>query len=69
MSESPARSIILRWMSYLLRSVRFHVGDRRPFLDRAMSFSYADGLETDGKLDWMLTEGAQNPRQPYFYHL
>ncbi len=34
-----------------------------------MSFSYADGLETDGKLDRMLTEGAQNPRQPYFYHL
>ena len=51
----------------LLRLVRFRAGDRRPFLDRAMSFSYGDNLETNGKVDWMLAEGIQDPRQPYFF--
>ena len=51
----------------LLRLIPFRAGGRRPFLDRAMSFSYGDGLETDDRVDWMLAEGIQDPRQPYFF--
>ena len=32
-----------------------------------MYFTYGDGLEAGGKVDWMLAEGIQDPRQPYFF--
>ena len=51
----------------LLRLIPFRTADRRPFLDRIMSFSYDDGLEAVGKVDWVLAEGIQDPRQPYFF--
>ena len=42
----------------LLRLIPFRADGRRPFLDRAMSFVYGEGLETGGRVDWMLAEGA-----------
>ena len=51
----------------LLRLIPFRAQGRRPFLDRAMSFPYGDGLEASGKVDWMLAEGIQDPREPYFF--
>ena len=51
----------------LLRLIPFRTQGRRPFLDRAMSFTYGDGLEASGKVDWMLAEGIQDPREPYFF--
>ena len=32
-----------------------------------MSFSYGEDLETSGRVDWLLAEGIQDPRQPYFF--
>lgn len=51
----------------LLRLIPFRAGGRRPFLDRPMTFSYKEGQETNGKVDWMLAKGIQDPRQPYFF--
>ncbi len=51
----------------LLRLIPFRSGDRRPFLDRPMSFTYGNEQETNGKIDWMLADGIQDPRQPYFF--
>ena len=51
----------------LLRLIPFRSGSRRPFLDRPMSFSYGDGQETNGKVDWVLAEGIQDPREPFFF--
>ena len=51
----------------LLRLVPFRTADRRAFLDRPMSFSYGDDLETSGRVDWLLAEGIQDPHQPYFF--
>ncbi len=51
----------------LLRLIAFRSENRRPFLDRMMSFTYGEGLETAGKIDWMLADGIQDPRQPYFF--
>lgn len=50
-----------------LRLIPFRSGDRRPFLDRPMSFAYGDGQETNGRVDWMLANGIQDPREPYFF--
>ena len=51
----------------LLRLISFRSGERRPFLDRPMSFSYGEGETTSGKIDWVLAEGIQDPRAPYFF--
>ena len=51
----------------LLRLIPFRSGDRRPFLDRLMSFSYGDEQVAHGKVDWVLAEGIQDPREPYFF--
>ena len=51
----------------LLRLIPFRSGGRRPFLDRPMSFTYGDGLVTSGKVDWVLAEGIQDPREPFFF--
>ena len=51
----------------LLRLIPFRSGNRRPFLDRPMSFTYGNEQETNGKIDWMLADGIQDPRQPYFF--
>ena len=63
----------------LLRLIPFRTGERRPFLDRPMTFSYGgvstpvmpdrDVQETGGKVDWMLAEGIQDPRQPYYFFI
>ncbi|MEN0051251.1 MAG: hypothetical protein AAF806_29575 [Bacteroidota bacterium] len=50
-----------------IRLIPFRKGGRRPFLDRMMSFEYAEGKTTSGKVDWMLAEGIQDPQQPYFF--
>lgn len=57
----------------LLRLIPFRAGGRRPFLDRPMTFSTRgvstpEVQETGGKVDWMLAEGIQDPRQPYFFY-
>ena len=51
----------------LLRLIPFRSDNRRPFLDRPMSFTYGDGQETSGKVDWVLAEGIQDPREPFFF--
>ena len=51
----------------LLRLIPFRSGDRRLFLDRPMSFTYGNEQETNGKINWMLADGIQDPRQPYFF--
>lgn len=55
------------FIGLLLRLIPFRSGDRRPFLDRPMSFSYGDEQEAYGKVDWVLAEGIQDPREPYFF--
>lgn len=50
----------------LLRLIPFRTGERRPFLDRPMAFSYHEEQETNGKVDWMLAEGIQDPANPIF---
>lgn len=51
----------------LLRFIPFRSQGRRPFLDRTLSFAYDDHRETTGKVDWMLADGIQDPRAPYFF--
>ena len=51
----------------LVRLIRFHAKDRRPFLDRNMTFTYGGGQRTGGRIDWMLAQGKQDPRQPFFF--
>ena len=51
----------------LLRLISFRSGERRPFLDRPMSFSYGEEEITSGRVDWVLAEGIQDPREPYFF--
>lgn len=51
----------------LLTLVPFRTEQRRPFLDRPMSFLYGEGQQAAGRVDWMLAEGRQEPRQPFFF--
>ncbi|MGB3849562.1 MAG: hypothetical protein WA958_06305 [Tunicatimonas sp.] len=51
----------------LLRLIPFRSGDRRPFLDRPMAFTYGEDQQTSGRVDWMLASGIQDPRKPYFF--
>lgn len=51
----------------MLTLVPFRTEYRRPFLDRPMRFSYGEDQEAAGRIDWMVAEGRQEPRQPYFF--
>jgi hypothetical protein len=51
----------------LLRLIPFQAKNRRPFMDRSLSFTYGDDEVAAGRVDWMLAEGKQDPRRPYFF--
>ena len=52
----------------VLSLIPFQTKQRRPFMDRLLRTTYGvDDEEALGRVDWMLAEGRQDPRQPYFF--
>ncbi|MEM7127874.1 MAG: hypothetical protein AAF702_16190 [Chloroflexota bacterium] len=54
------------FISHLLDMVDFDQGHYRPFLERDLAVEYEDGKELSGTIDFVVAQGKQSPRNPYF---
>lgn len=55
------------FIAQVLQMIPFHSKAYRPFMDRMLSATYGEEETTTGKVDWMLAQGKQDPRQPFFF--